>query len=50
MPDGVLRLLDGDDLHERIGLALLLVTNGRDGFPHLAVISMGEVLPPANAR
>ncbi len=49
LPDTLTSLLDGRDLPSREGLTLLLVTVGEDGWPHVAMLSAGEVLA-ASAR
>lgn len=50
LPAPVRELLDGTELAERIGPTLLLVTSGADGTPHLAVLSVGEVLATGGAE
>jgi hypothetical protein len=47
LPEAVRELLDGTALAAKVGTTLLLITSGRDGFPHLAVLSVGEVLATA---
>src|SRR5581483_9338620 len=37
-------LFAGADLEARVGLTFLLLTAEPDGFPHLALLSVGEVL------
>jgi flavin reductase (DIM6/NTAB) family NADH-FMN oxidoreductase RutF len=44
VPSGVRRLLDGTGLAEKVGTTLLLVTVGDDDWPHIAMLSPGEVL------
>lgn len=50
LPGPVRELLDGAGLADRIGPTLLLVTTGDDGMPHLAVLSVGEVLATGGAE
>jgi hypothetical protein len=38
------RLLQGEDLADHAGLTFLLLTTGPDGWPHVAMLSVGEVL------
>ncbi len=44
LPDHVFALLRGDNLRAHIGLTLLLLSETEDGWPHLALLSIGEVL------
>ncbi|HEX8969675.1 MAG TPA: pyridoxamine 5'-phosphate oxidase family protein [Chloroflexota bacterium] len=44
LPDGVRRLLDGSDLAAREGLTFLLLSTDEAGWPHLAMLSVGEVV------
>jgi hypothetical protein len=44
LPDTVLSLLDGERLADSEGLTLLLVSLAPDGWPHIAMLSAGEVL------
>jgi hypothetical protein len=44
LPDEIANLLDGRALAAREGLTLLLVTTAADGWPHVAMLSAGEVL------
>jgi hypothetical protein len=44
IPQHIRRLFDGDDLEAREGLTFLLLTTNEDGWPHLAMLSVGEVL------
>jgi hypothetical protein len=44
LPDGVLSLLDGERVARSEGLTLLLVSLAPDGWPHVAMLSAGEVL------
>lgn len=50
LPDSVLELLDGTDLEGKIGQAFLLITCEPDGWPRLALLSVGEVLAPSATR
>ncbi len=43
-PAGIGELLNGDDLDTKIGLTLQLFTTGPTGWPHVALLSAGEVL------
>lgn len=44
LPPSAASLLDGTDLPSKIGSTLLLSTTGVDGWPHLAMLSLGEVV------
>lgn len=44
LPDHLLDLLDGRDLAAREGVTLLLLTATADGWPHVAMLSVGEVV------
>jgi hypothetical protein len=44
LPVNLMDLLAGHDLARREGLTLLLVTTALDGWPHVAMLSAGEVL------
>lgn len=44
LPANLVDLLAGNDLTRREGLTLLLVTTAPDGWPHVAMLSAGEVL------
>jgi hypothetical protein len=44
LPDSVRRMLDGSDLAEREGLTFLLLSSGEDGWPQMALLSVGEIL------
>jgi hypothetical protein len=44
LPAEVRALLDGERLAEKVGRTFLLATTGSDGWPHLAMLSVGEVL------
>jgi hypothetical protein len=46
LPDDLFALLDGGRLDERIGLTILLLTCGEDGWPSVALLSVGEVVAP----
>jgi len=46
VPEPLAALLDGHDLEAAIGLTLLLLTTSEDGWPHVAMLSAGEVLVP----
>lgn len=47
LPPALLALLDGRDLERKVGETLLLLTVGEDGFPHTALLSVGEVYAPS---
>ena len=40
----LMTLLDGDNLHSKVGETILLLTVGDAGWPHLAMLSVGELL------
>jgi hypothetical protein len=44
LPDSVRTLFDGSDLAAREGLTCLLVTTDELGWPHVAMLSVGELL------
>ncbi len=44
LPPGIAELLDGTDLAARQGLTLLLVTAEPEGWPHVAMLSVGEIV------
>ena len=44
LPVDLVGLLAGHDLAQREGLTLLLVTTAPDGWPHVAMLSAGEVV------
>jgi hypothetical protein len=44
LPQPVQTLLDGTDLVGRVGLTFLLVTTDEAGWPHVAMLSVGELL------
>jgi pyridoxamine 5'-phosphate oxidase-like protein len=44
LPDALLPLLNGRDLPGRMGKALLIATTDARGWPHLALLSYGEVV------
>lgn len=50
LPAGVLELLDGDDLPDKHGLTFLLLTVTEDGWPHVAMLSVGELLAVSPKR
>lgn len=45
-PPALLSLLDGEHLEGKIGETLLLLTVTEEGFPHTALLSVGEVYAP----
>ena len=52
LPPDLARLLDGSDLESKVGATFLLVTADAPGEPHVAMLSVGEVLAtgPAEMR
>ena len=44
LPDTLQRLLDGSQLEGKVGETLELITVDPDGWPHVALLSVGEVL------
>jgi hypothetical protein len=46
LPADIARLLDGSDLETRVGITLLVISTGEDGWPRAATLSVGEVLAP----
>src|SRR5579884_450685 len=44
LPSNLLSLFDGSDLAGRLGHTFLLLTTDAEGWPHLAMLSVGEVL------
>jgi hypothetical protein len=44
LPTSVQHLLDGSDLSNREGLTFLLLTNDENGWPQVAMLSVGEVV------
>lgn len=51
-PPGLLGLLNGRNLEDKVGVTPMLVTVDGDGWPHVALLSAGEVLleQPDGAR
>ena len=47
LPDAIVRMLDGSNLERGEGETFCLVTTGRDGWPHVALLSVGEVVAVA---
>src|SRR5438132_6053579 len=47
LPAALVRLLDGRDLEAKIGETFLLLTVDAAGFPHVALLSAGEVVAVA---
>ena len=47
LPDSVRGLLDGSELAQREGLTFLLLTNDEDGWPQVAMLSVGELVAAA---
>jgi len=44
LPEDLRRAFDGQNLHEKVGLAYVLVTNDPDNNPRICMLSAGEVL------
>ena len=44
LSDALLRLLDGSDLAQREGLTFLLLTTDDEGWPQVAMLSVGELV------
>ncbi len=44
IPDAVLPLLSGEDLEAHVGATWLALTTTPDGWPHLAMVSVGELV------
>lgn len=50
IPPDLRRLLDGEDLEAKVGTTLLLFTTSEDGWPHAAMLSVGELLAESDDR
>jgi len=50
VPEPLARLLDGEALEEKVGHTFLLLTADGSGWPHVAMLSVGEVVCPAPDR
>jgi hypothetical protein len=50
LPPAVHALLDGDDIDRKVGETILLLTTSDRGWPHVAMLSVGEVFSPAPDR
>src|SRR5437762_2738343 len=44
LPASLLSLFDGRDLARKVGETFLLVTTDEQGWPHMAMLSVGELL------
>jgi len=44
LPEELAQVLDGEHLDSHAGFTMLLLTDGVDGWPHSAALSVGEVL------
>ncbi|MGH9244362.1 MAG: pyridoxamine 5'-phosphate oxidase family protein [Acidimicrobiales bacterium] len=44
LPDGLLDLLSGHDLAGKVGETILLITVSESGWPHVAMLSAGEIV------
>src|SRR6266849_5990882 len=44
LPDDLQQMLDGSDLAAREGLTFLLLTTDEVGWPHMAMLSVGELV------
>lgn len=47
LPDGLTKLLNGEALEAKEGETLILMTVKADGWPHVALLSVGEVFAPS---
>lgn len=50
LPNALRQLLDGDDLAGKEGSTLLLLTVTEEGWPHVVMLSVGELLAVASDR
>jgi hypothetical protein len=50
LPAEVRTLLDGEDLRGREGQTFLLITAPENGWPHVAMLSVGEVFAPSETE
>lgn len=50
LPDEPMALLDGTDLESRHNLVFELLTVSDEGWPHVALLSVGEILAPTPDR
>ncbi len=48
LPAPLRRLLDGERLESKVGETFVLVTINEEGWPHLALLSVGELFSPAS--
>jgi len=44
LPEALQKLLDGSDLAQRVGLTFLLLTTDENGWPQVAMLSVGELV------
>ena len=44
LPQSLARLLDGNGLDHKVGETFLLITVSSDGWPHVAMLSVGEII------
>jgi hypothetical protein len=44
LPQQAAQLLNGSDLQDRVGLTFLLLTTDESGWPHVAMLSVGELV------
>ena len=47
LPPPLRRLLDGERLEEKVGETILLITVSASGWPHVAMLSVGEIVSRA---
>jgi hypothetical protein len=50
LPPSLLTLLNGEDIPNKTGLALLMTTVDARGYPHPALLSVGEVFAPSSTE
>lgn len=48
LPKAALAMLDGEEAREHLGKVILLLTVDEAGFPHVALLSPGEILAPGD--
>ena len=50
LPPRVMRLLDGQDIGSKVGVTFLLLTVSQSNWPHVAMLSVGELVATSSAR
>lgn len=50
LPPALLPLIDGRNIDTHEGLTFLLITTAEDGWPHVAMLSVGELVAPDDAE